>query len=235
LFLDEIGEISSAFQASLLRVLQLGEFERVGGTNTLRVNVRLIAATNRNLEAEVRSGRFRADLYYRISVVPLQLPALRERVSDIALLAREFLHRFNTHNGTRLELSESALAVLQDYPFPGNVRELENSICRAATLATSHLLSAHDFAWMAPLQDHDHHDHDHADHDHSIAQPDEVPVHDEELSADVVHEDAGARERLIAAMERAGWVQAKAARILGLTPRQVAYALHKHGIQVRKF
>jgi Nif-specific regulatory protein len=226
LFLDEIGEISGTFQASLLRVLQLGEFERVGGTSTIKVNVRLIAATNRNLEDEVRAGRFRSDLYYRLSVVPLRLPALSERASDIPLLAREFLRRFNVQNNTNMKLADSALAVLSAYPFPGNVRELENSICRAATLATTSLLAASDFAFLTTTEE--------SQTVEPAVTADEGQVQ-EALSDMLGDEDAGARERLIAAMDRAGWVQAKAARMLGLTPRQVAYALQKYAIPVRKF
>jgi len=125
LFLDEIGEISAAFQAKLLRVLQEQEFERVGGTNTLKVNVRVITATNKNLEEAVIRNEFRADLYYRISVVPLMLPPLRERKTDIPLLADEFLRRFNEENERRLAFGPGALDVLMACYFPGNVRELE--------------------------------------------------------------------------------------------------------------
>jgi Nif-specific regulatory protein len=235
LFLDEIGEISAAFQARLLRVLQLGEFERVGGMSTLKVDVRVLTATNRNLEHEVRSGRFRADLYYRISVVPLFLPALRDRPSDIPELANEFLARFNRSNGTHWRFDPSALEVLKQYSFPGNVRELENGVRRAASLAQGACLTEEDFAWLqedTPL---------------TLALRDSqgppapaasaapTPTSDDdELPTRKVSEETS-RERLIAALEQAGWVQAKAARLLGLTPRQIAYALQKHGIAVRKF
>ncbi len=134
LFLDEIGEISGSFQAKLLRVLQEGEFERVGGTRTLKVDVRMVSATNRNLEDAVAKGTFRADLYYRLAVVPIALPPLRERPGDIPLLAQEFLRRFNADNKTRVALAPSAMPVLQSCYFPGNVRELENCIRRTATL-----------------------------------------------------------------------------------------------------
>src|SRR5208282_6252574 len=135
LFLDEIGETSSAFQAKLLRVLQDGEFERVGGTRTIHVKVRLITATNRNLEDAVAKGTFRADLYYRIAVVPLFLPALRDRPGDIPQLAQAFLDRFNKDNKTHLRFSKSAVDVLEACDFHGNVRELENCVRRTATLA----------------------------------------------------------------------------------------------------
>src|SRR5271166_1968534 len=134
LLLDEIGEISASFQAKLLRVLQEGEFERVGGTRTLKVDVRLVCATNKNLEQAVAKGEFRADLYYRINVIPVFLPPLRDRPGDIALLARAFVDRFNAENGRKLSIAPSAMDILKRCYFPGNVRELENCVRRAATL-----------------------------------------------------------------------------------------------------
>ena len=128
LFLDEIGDISPAFQAKLLRVLQEGEFERVGGTRTLKVDVRLVAATNRNLEAAVTSGTFRADLYYPNQRGANFLPPLRERREDIPPLAVEFLSHFNQTHGTSLSLAADALKVLCSCDFPGNVRELESCV-----------------------------------------------------------------------------------------------------------
>ena len=146
LFLDEIGEISPAFQAKLLRVLQEGEFERVGGMRTLKVDVRLVAATNKNLEDAVARGEFRADLYYRINVVTISVPALRARPEDIFLLAREFLRRFNEEHATQLAWTTSAKNVLEGCYFPGNVRELENCVRRTATLAKGLKIVADDFA-----------------------------------------------------------------------------------------
>ena len=145
LFLDEIGEISTTFQAKLLRVLQEGEFERVGGNHTIKVDVRLVTATNRNLEAAVISGDFRSDLYYRISVVPIFLPALRERREDIPLLAREFLKRFNKEHGVSLSISPRAMEALTACDFPGNVRELESCVRRTAALTKNPVLQAEDF------------------------------------------------------------------------------------------
>lgn len=133
MLLDEIGEIPPAFQAKLLRVIQEGEFERVGGTKTLKVDVRLIFATNKDLEMAVRNGEFREDLYYRISAVPVTLPPLRQRDGDIPLLARAFLQRFNEENGRDLHFAPSALDHLSKCKFPGNVRELENCVQRTAT------------------------------------------------------------------------------------------------------
>ena len=146
LFLDEIGEISPAFQAKLLRVLQEQEFERVGGNHTIKVDVRVVTATNRNLEEAVARKEFRADLYYRISVVPMLMPPLRERRSDIPQLAGEFLRRFNGENDRTLTFDATAMEVLMGCGFPGNVRELENCVQRTATLAHGPSIVMEDFA-----------------------------------------------------------------------------------------
>ncbi len=128
LFLDEIGETSPALQVKLLRALQESEVRRVGSTKSLKVDVRVIAATNRNLEEEVKTGRFREDLYYRLSVITLRVPPLRERQADIPLLALHFLQRSCQETGKRVTLSEAALRTLREYEWSGNVRELENTI-----------------------------------------------------------------------------------------------------------
>jgi transcriptional regulator with GAF, ATPase, and Fis domain len=136
LFLDEIGELPLDLQAKLLRVLQEGEFERVGGTVTLQVDVRIIAATNRDLSALVREGRFREDLYYRLAVFPIELPPLRARGADLEMLAQAFLDRFAARMGHRLApLDGEDVALLHTYAWPGNVRELQNVIERAIILA----------------------------------------------------------------------------------------------------
>jgi Nif-specific regulatory protein len=255
LFLDEIGEISGSFQAKLLRVLQEGEFERVGGTRTLKVDVRMVSATNRNLEDAVAKGTFRADLYYRLAVVPIALPPLRERPGDIPLLAQEFLRRFNADNKTRVTLAPSAMPVLQSCYFPGNVRELENCVRRTATLTAGDRINDKDFAchndgclsavlWkQAPR------------HAHAAALPAppaspasapptvELPVLSEPTCGSAatckVPNSGGSGqseyEQIVEAMERSGWVQAKAARILNMTPRQIGYALRKHNIPIKKF
>ncbi|WP_245430191.1 MULTISPECIES: nif-specific transcriptional activator NifA [Mesorhizobium] len=262
LLLDEIGEISPAFQAKLLRVLQEGELERVGGTKTLQVDVRLICATNRDLESAVVSGEFRADLYYRINVVPIILPPLRERPGDIPRLANAFLERFNKENHLELAFAPSALEFISQCYFPGNVRELENCVQRTATLARSRTIAPSDFAcnnnqclsWLLWKR---------ADHSHSGntgnqrfrsnimpaglpmpagrfgAPQDNVRPHTADPANDPALPAIGPRlterDRLIGAMEKVGWVQAKAARVLGVTPRQVGYALRRHGIEVKKF
>ncbi|HWN82891.1 MAG TPA: sigma-54 dependent transcriptional regulator, partial [Candidatus Udaeobacter sp.] len=146
LFLDEITEITPPIQAKLLRVLQEREFERVGGSTTLRVDVRLIAATNRNLEAEVRSGRFREDLYYRLNVVSIQLPPLRERREDIPLLVEAFIREFNEEHVKQVRgVSKGAIDILSRYSWPGNVRELKNAVEGMVLFAEGgHLLGVDD-------------------------------------------------------------------------------------------
>jgi len=262
LFLDEIGEISPTFQAKLLRVLQEGEFERVGAMKTMKVDVRIVAATNRNLEEAVSKGEFRADLYYRINVISIQLPALRNRRDDIFLLAREFLERFNGEHGTHMNFAMSARDVLEGCFFPGNVRELQNCVWRTATLSKEAKIVAEDFAcrhddclsstlWKGTI---------------ASAQPFNIlpntvtPAFPRSAVAESASgaERGGShapgnsrfepdpyaglggdgraeRERLIEAMELAGWVQAKAARLLNLTPRQIGYALRKHDVEIKKF
>jgi DNA-binding NtrC family response regulator len=141
LFLDEIGEISPAIQVKLLRFLQEHEFERVGGTQTIRVDVRVIAATNRNLSDEITKGRFREDLYYRLNVVALEMPPLRERRADIPALVKFFFDRYAKDNGKSIEgTTPAALELLMNYSWPGNVRELENAIERAVVLAAGPMI-----------------------------------------------------------------------------------------------
>jgi transcriptional regulator with GAF, ATPase, and Fis domain len=144
-FLDEIGELAPLLQAKLLRVLQEREFERVGGTRTIKLDVRLITATNRDLEEEVKAGRFREDLYYRLNVVSLRMPSLRDRRSDISLLASYFAAKFaKRSNRVVLGISPQARACLLNYDWPGNVRELENAIERAVVLGSSELILPED-------------------------------------------------------------------------------------------
>ena len=147
IFLDEVGEIPLELQTKLLRVLQEGEFERLGSTKTLKVNVRVIAATNRDLEKEVREGRFRSDLYYRLKVFPIALPALRERKQDIPLLVSYFVTRFSGTMGKKVEsVSAGAMEMLKNYPWPGNIRELEHVVERAVILSQGAELELGD--WM---------------------------------------------------------------------------------------
>jgi transcriptional regulator with GAF, ATPase, and Fis domain len=137
IFLDEVGDMSPAMQVKLLRVLQEKTVERVGGSRPVRVDVRVIAATNRDLKAAVREGKFREDLYYRLAVVPLELPPLRERREDIPLLAQHLMGRVREQLVVDVSLSRDALAVLETHSWPGNVRELENVLVRAAIMAAA--------------------------------------------------------------------------------------------------
>jgi len=155
LFLDEIGEMSPSVQSKLLRVLQEGEFERIGGNQTLKADVRVIAATNKNLEKEIEFGRFRKDLYWRLKVISIDMPPLRRRREDIAHLADYFLMRFNAEYDRPLcHLSEGALIKLEAYSWPGNVRELENCIRRAVLLSTGDVITEQNL--MIPDADAEH-------------------------------------------------------------------------------
>lgn len=152
LFLDEIGDMPMALQSKILRVLQDGEFSRVGGNEVLKGDVRIVAATNRNLEQEVSEKRFREDLFYRLNVVRIQLPPLRQRAEDIQPLAEYFLQKVSAQKRLpKLRLSEEAVRVLEAYPWPGNVRELENTVQRAVVLASSDMLLPKDIPLGAPL------------------------------------------------------------------------------------
>ena len=226
LFLDEIGEISPAFQAKLLRVLQEGELERVGGSRTLKVDVRVIAATHRDLEAAVDSGDFREDLYYRLNVMPILLPPLRERPEDVPEIARFLANRLGELQGRRLSLSDAAIRRLTQYAWPGNVRELENCLERAAVMSESGNIEA-DLIHVDRQRD----------YDATAAPASSAPVASTASPGPAAGSDPGdlgERARVIAALEQAGWVQARAARLLGMTPRQIAYRILTLNIEVRK-
>jgi two-component system, NtrC family, response regulator AtoC len=144
IFLDEVGEITLPVQKKLLRVLQEGEIERVGGTGVVKVDVRVVAATNRDLLKEVEDGRFREDLYYRLNVINLHMPPLRERRSDIPVLIEHFLDKYRYKPGAPpTKISEDALELLENYDWPGNVRQLENEIERAVTLSHGNVITSH--------------------------------------------------------------------------------------------
>lgn len=217
MFLDEIGEISPAFQAKLLRVLQEGEFERVGGTKTQRVNVRVVAATNRNLEEEVQQGNFREDLYYRLNVMPINMPPLRERVADIPDLTQFLINKIGSSQGRELTIDDSGLKVLMRYDWPGNVRELENRLERAAVMSENGHIDKKALGLSGLTE--------------SIPATPEVGGSAE---IDLNDPNLDERDRVVAALEKAGWVQAKAARLLDMTPRQIAYRIQTLGIQVRQ-
>ena len=239
LFLDEIGDVSASFQTKLLRVLQEREFERIGGSETIRVDVRIVCATNRNLEEAVAAGEFRADLYYRINVVPVFLPALRERRKDIPALARHFLDAFNRENERSLTFSENAMRTITSCNYPGNVRELENCVYRAATMTRGNVIDdvnlpcQSSFCHCATIVPQVAFGRD----DEDLATPPPVTNGEPDWQHIDDTEDLEAlpqRERLIRVMEKAGWVQAKAARMLGITPRQIGYALRKHNVTIKR-
>ncbi|MBI4402166.1 MAG: sigma 54-interacting transcriptional regulator [Nitrospirae bacterium] len=225
LFLDEIGDVPLAIQVKLLRVLQDKCFERVGGSRLVMVDVRVISATHRDLEAMVRAGEFREDLYYRLNVVPIALPPLREREGDIPLLIEHFLARFNRENRRQVRLGHDLLALMGRYHWPGNVRELQNCVERLVVMADSD----HDLVtfetippslrgYFADMRQVTGADQGKGGKERAEGQP---------LGASL---QAIERQRLLDALERVGWVQARAARALGLTPRQVAYKMRKYGI-----
>jgi Nif-specific regulatory protein len=247
LFLDEIGDISPAFQTKLLRVLQEREFERVGGSKTIRVDVRLIAATNRNLEEAVASGGFREDLYYRINVVSLHLPPLRDRREDIPQLAEHFLKHFNDENGKHLKFSIEAMQMMTRCQWPGNVRELNNCVERMAALTQGNLIRRKDmlcdtdrcFSSIMWQQ------HNKRAVFPIVSAPASAPSPPEPQEEALAHEAPAAvslptegdpqKQQLLDALEKCGWVQAKAARLLGITPRQIGYAIAKYGINVKRY
>jgi len=218
IFLDEIGEISPAFQAKLLRVLQEGEFERVGGVKTQVVDVRVVAATNKVLESEVQTGRFREDLYYRLNVMPIQMPPLRERAEDIPDLARFLVGKIARNQGRALVIEDNALGLLMRYDWPGNVRELENCLERAAVMSEEGRIDKQAIH-LTGLQ--------------SSPQFSPATAGGGAVAIDFDDPDLDERERVIAALEQAGWVQAKAARLLGMTPRQIGYRIQTLNIKVR--
>lgn len=207
LFLDEVGEMSPAVQAKLLRAIQEGEFVRVGGTQPVRVDVRIVAATNRDLQQEVREGRFREDLYYRLHVVQIRLPPLRERHGDVPLLAAHFLRRFSEENRREFEgFSPEALRALEAYSWPGNVRELENAIERAVVLARGSRIELEDLPETvreAVRQE------GATPSDRAIVIPFGTPM--EEIERRVIEET----------LRRTGGDKALAARILGVSTRTI--------------
>ncbi len=207
LFLDEIGEISPAIQVKLLRFLQEHEFERVGGNQTLHVDVRVIAATNRNLREEVARGRFREDLFYRLNVVALEMPPLRDHRSDIPALANFFLDRYAKENGKTFEgITPATLQLLQSYDWPGNVRELENAIERAVVLATGPTIEpTHLPAHVRPTA--------------TVAGMPAIPG---STMADLE------RYAILETMKVTGGSTSKAAEILGISTRTIQYRLHDY-------
>jgi Nif-specific regulatory protein len=238
LFLDEIGDITPSLQVKLLRILQEQEFERVGGNKTIKTNVRLVAATNRNLEEMVRKGEFREDLFYRLNVIPINLPPLRERYEDVKLLIEHYLHRFMKEHRKNMHFTKGAMELLLDYPWPGNIRELQNTMERIVLICPdgdiqpemlSHVLpfnyqklymqseSAHTAAQI-PMQ--------------PISQP--VPQHETHSSGPMTKKTLQELERdsIVQALTDSHGIQTKAARALGMSARQIGYKIKQYGIEV---
>ena len=212
-FLDEIGEMTPGLQAKLLRFLEEKTFKRVGGLADIRVDVRVIAATNRNLDEEVKAGKFREDLFYRLQVMPLTLPPVRERRGDIPLLTAYYVDRFNREFRKHVRgLTPAAGALVEQYQWPGNVRELRNALERAMLLTDREWLEPDDFTTLT----------------RSVAMtlftlpPDGVNL--EELE----------RGLLVQALERAGGNQTQAAQLLGINRDQVRYRIEKFGLQASR-
>jgi transcriptional regulator with GAF, ATPase, and Fis domain len=212
LFLDEIGDVPPTTQVKLLRVLQEREFERVGGTRTLKVDVRLVAATNRDLRAALEGGTFRQDLYYRLNVVPIDIPPLRERKEDIPELVKLFIGRFAERSAKPvMGISAEAMEKLMDFHWPGNVRELENIIERGAALALGTVLQPDDIQLDAPRA--------------------QMPG----VTAPILPEgktlDEWEDEIILAAYRRAKGNKSEAARLLGISRNALRYRLEKIGIR----
>jgi len=210
-FLDEIGEMVPALQAKLLRFLEERTFRRVGGSADIHVDVRVIAATNRKLEEEVRQRRFREDLYYRLNVDPIGLPALREGAKDIPLLLDYYIDSYNTEFKKRVEgIAPEAVARLQTYGWPGNIRELRNAIERAMLLGEGKILTTADFSMMTEGR--------------NLTEGVELPPNGIDL-------DQLERSLVVQALERSGWNQTRAATLLGLNRDQIRYRIEKFKLE----
>jgi two-component system response regulator AtoC len=209
LFLDEIGEMTPGLQAKLLRFLEEKTFKRVGGLQDIRVDVRVVAATNRNLEEEVKAGKFREDLFYRLQVMPIVLPPLRERRGDIPRLAAYYIDRYNGEFKKRVRgLSPAAAALLEQYQWPGNIRELRNAIERAMLLADRDLIEPDDFSTLTRS----------------------VAAAQFRLPAEGLNLDEVERQLVVQALERAGGNQTQAGQLLGINRDQVRYRIEKFGL-----
>lgn len=227
-FLDEIGELTPIIQTKLLRVLQEREIKPVGGTRTKRINVRIIAATNRILEEEIREGRFREDLFYRLAVVPLRVPPLRERKDDVPLLVEHFLKKYSHRLGKEVqEISSYALQVLMNYDFPGNVRELENIIERGVALESSNIILPESLTFSsgfrkpAPTAEEKQID------DLLVAATSEEELYDLGIEKVV----ANLEKRIIAhALEKTNNSKMRAAELLQISFRSLRYKVKKYGL-----
>jgi DNA-binding NtrC family response regulator len=213
LFLDEIGDITPSVQVKLLRFLQEREFQRVGGNQTIHSDVRIISATNRDLESKVKEGTFREDLFYRLNVVVMDMPPLRERKEDVSPLIDHFLKRFAADNGKNVTgITSEARDLLLKYDYPGNVRELENIIERAVVISRNSVISIDDLPF-----------------DEDRIHPEDAGKKGEGLLRGSIEEME--RKLILDAMEKSGDHQTKAAEILGISERMLRYKLKKYGLK----
>ena len=218
IFMDEIGDLPMSLQAKLLRFLEDKTFRRVGGTQDLVMDVRIIAATNRNVEADVAAGRFRADLYYRLKIVPIHIPPLRQRTADILPLADVFIGDFNREFKKNVRgLAPEAIEAMKQYHWPGNVREIRNIIERAVLLSGGPVLRRKD---LFPESVH-------------VAPPAEIPV-TFRLPEGGVNFEKLEEEMVVQALAAAGGNQTKAARLLGMTRDQMKFRVKKFGLEARR-
>jgi two-component system response regulator PilR (NtrC family) len=221
IFLDEIGELPMTLQVKILRVVQQKSFTPLGGTHEIQVDVRIIAATNRNLEEEVMSGRFREDLYYRLNVITIRTPALRERPEDIPLLVQYFLDKYSNYQAKTVQgISSFAMESLMKYPFPGNVRELENIIERSVALATTNLILPESLSLARFKQQQ-------STTTESASFEPQLPPEGMDLENFLGEIE---RKILLQALERTNGVKTEAARLLGLNFRSFRYRLAKYSL-----
>ncbi len=207
-FLDEIGELPLAIQVKLLRVIQERSFRRVGGTEDITVDVRIISATNKTLEEEVKKGNFREDLYYRLNVLQIRMPPLRERLSDVPILARHFLDKYAKEHGKDVKgITTVAMRILEGYSYPGNIRELENVIERGVALEQGAQLSAESLPGFKQLT--------------------YIPPGGLDLEQAV---DKYEKALLVSALDKAGGVKKRAAKLLNISFRSIRYRLEKYGL-----
>jgi DNA-binding NtrC family response regulator len=208
IFLDEVGDLPPSVQVKLLRVLQDGQFERLGGTEGMQVDVRIIAATNRSLSDDVKKGRFREDLYYRLNVIPVSLPPLRERREDIPLLLHHFLQCYNSRFGKKVTFTSEAIGALMEYDFPGNVRELENIVERCVTLVEGGAVA-------------------------KDALPPHLVLKDAQAPSPLLSEVAGEaeREHIIRTLRATGGNKTRAAEILGISRKTLWEKINTYGIE----
>jgi sigma-54 specific flagellar transcriptional regulator A len=218
IFLDEIGDMSPELQVKLLKVLEEGEFEPVGGTRSIKVDVRIIAATHRDLDEEVQKGTFREDLFYRLFVIPMQLPALRHRRSDIPLLVTDFLKSFNCKNNRQIDgLTEEALHILMNHSWPGNVRELKNMIERIVVIKGEGRITARDLPRKMK--------------DTSTGPPvPAIEITDEGISLNTAVTEFE-KALIVQTLEKTKWVKNQAAKLLQLNRTTLVEKIKRHRLE----